>query len=64
MYKITFFVPLTHKEAVKIKMFESGAGKISNYDCCSFEVIGTGQFRALDGSKPFIGNQNILETVE
>lgn len=64
MKKIVFFVPETHKEKVKMAMFEAGAGKIGNYDFCSFELKGMGQFRPLIGSKPFIGNQNQIELVE
>lgn len=64
MYKICFFVPKDQKEKVKTAMFLAGAGKIGNYDSCAFEVVGVGQFRALSGSKPFIGEQNILEKVE
>lgn len=64
MYKLAFFVPADHKEAVKQAIFATGAGRIGNYDCCSWEVLGTGQFRALQGSNPFIGQQGRLETVQ
>ncbi len=45
-------------------MFEAGGGKIGNYDCCSFESLGTGQFRPLEGSQPFIGTQGQIERVQ
>lgn len=61
---ISFYVPLDHAEKVKSAMFQAGAGKIGNYDCCSFETPGVGQFRALTGSDPFIGKVNELETVK
>jgi hypothetical protein len=64
MYKINFFVPLEHSTAVKNAMFEKGAGKIGNYDCCSFETLGTGQFRPLEGSDAFIGKVGEVEKVE
>jgi hypothetical protein len=64
MYKIAFFVPADHKEKVKQAIFATGAGRIGNYDCCSWEVLGTGQFRALSGSNPFIGQQGVIETVQ
>ena len=64
MYKISFFVPLNYAEKVKSAVFLTGAGQIGNYDCCSWETTGTGQFRALSGSKPFIGEKDVLETVE
>ncbi len=63
MLKLTFYVPLSHKEEVKNALFAVGAGKIGNYDSCSFEVIGNGQFRALPGANPSIGNIGILEIV-
>ena len=64
MYKLAFFVPADHKEQVKQAIFATGAGRIGNYDCCSWETLGSGQFRALEGSNPFIGQQGVIETVQ
>ena len=64
MYKIVFYVPESHCEVVKASLFSAGAGKIGQYDCCSWQVKGVGQFRALEGSDPFIGQQDQLEQVE
>jgi hypothetical protein len=64
MYKLAFFVPAEHKEQVKNAIFAVGAGRIGNYDSCCWEVLGTGQFRALQGSRPFIGQQGVIETVQ
>ena len=44
-------------------MFEAGAGRVGNYDCCAWQTKGEGQFRPLDGSSPFLGNQGQIETV-
>ena len=44
-------------------MFEAGAGRVGNYDCCAWQTRGEGQFRPLDGSTPFLGNQGQIETV-
>lgn len=63
MIQIIVFVPIEHKEKVKEAMFEAGAGKIGNYDKCSFEYQGVGQFRPLEGSQPFIGKINQIEWV-
>ncbi|CBL45814.1 Conserved hypothetical protein [gamma proteobacterium HdN1] len=63
MYKLVFFVPAAHKEQVKNAVFATGAGRIGNYDCCSWEVLGQGQFRALDGANPFIGQVGEVEQV-
>lgn len=63
MYKICFFAPESHVEQVKIAMFAAGAGKIGDYDSCSWQVRGEGQFRPLQGSQPFLGQQGEVETV-
>ncbi len=55
---------MEHKEKVKEAMFAVGAGRIGNYDACSFEWTGEGQFRALEGSNPFIGQLNKVEVVK
>ena len=64
MYKICFFAPIEHSEKIKEALFAAGAGKIGQYDRCSWQTVGNGQFRALSGSQPFIGKQDILENVE
>ena len=63
MYKLVFFVPESHKESVKQAIFSAGAGKYQGYDSCSWETLGTGQFRPLSGSQPYIGEQDKVETV-
>jgi len=64
MYKLAFFVPESHLETVKAAVFATGAGKIGNYDHCCWQIKGQGQFRALEGSQPFLGQQGQIETVE
>jgi hypothetical protein len=63
MYKFVFFVPESHLEAVKSAVFAAGAGRIGNYEACSWQVLGQGQFRPLPGSNPFIGRSHQLELV-
>jgi len=63
MFKIIVFVPETHKEAVKEAIFLAGAGMIGLYDRCSFETVGTGQFRPRPGSNPFLGSELEVEKV-
>jgi hypothetical protein len=63
MYKLCFFVPASHIEAVKAAVFATGAGRIGDYDSCCWQVLGQGQFRPLAGSQPFIGEQGQVETV-
>jgi len=64
MYKLSYFVPKEAKESTKEALFKVGAGKSRNYDCCSFESEGTGQFRALNGANPYIGKIDKIEYVQ
>ncbi|QCU90422.1 NGG1p interacting factor NIF3 [Thiomicrorhabdus sediminis] len=64
LYKLTVFIPETHLEQVKQAMFAAGGGVIGNYDNCSWQVKGQGQFRALPGSSAFIGELNELAVVD
>ncbi len=64
MVKICFFVPSSHVEQVKLAMFDAGAGRIGNYDQCSWQTLGQGQFRPLDGSQPFLGEKGRCECVD
>lgn len=64
MYAIHFYVPNSHLEAVKTAMFAAGAGQIGAYDSCAWQTKGQGQFRPLDGSKPFIGRKGEVEGVD
>jgi hypothetical protein len=63
MRKLEFYVPEDHAETVKNAVFAAGAGKIGGYDKCCWCAKGTGQFRPLAGSAPYIGAEGELETV-
>lgn len=62
--KIAVFVPVTHADAVRKALAESGAGHVGNYDYCSFSVKGVGRFRPNEAAKPFIGEAGKIEEVE
>jgi len=64
VYKLCFYVPAPHLEAVKEAVFATGAGRIGDYDSCCWQVAGQGQFRPLAGSQPFIGSRGTIEQVE
>ena len=64
MYKLIFYVPPSHLEQVKDACFKAGAGRYKNYDKCSWQTLGKGQFRPLNGSRPFSGKINEIESVE
>ncbi len=63
-YKLVIYVPLTHSDIVRDAIGNAGGGKIGNYSFCSFSGIGKGRFMPLEGSRPYIGDTNILEVVE
>lgn len=60
----TVKVPESCATAVKEAMFAAGAGSIGDYDECSFEVAGQGQFRPNNAAQPFIGSAEELEKVQ
>ena len=62
--KLVVTVPLSHADIVREAMGKVGAGKIGNYEFCSFSSFGTGRFRPLDGANPAIGEIGKLEQVE
>ncbi len=64
MYKLCVFIPKSHVQQVKSAMFDAGAGKIGNYECCSWQTLGQGQFKAMQNSQAFIGQIGELETVD
>jgi hypothetical protein len=63
MYKLCFYVPESHLDAVKQALFATGAGRIGDYDDCCWQVLGQGQFRPLPGSSPHIGEECQVEYV-
>ncbi|MCB0480544.1 MAG: Nif3-like dinuclear metal center hexameric protein [Flavobacteriales bacterium] len=55
LLKLVTYCPIDHAEKIKSAMFDAGAGHIGKYDQCSFNTIGEGTFRALDGAQPHVG---------
>ncbi len=62
--KFVVFVPLSHADVVRQVLGEAGAGKIGNYDFCSFSSRGTGRFRGNEKANPAIGKAGKYEAVE
>jgi len=62
--KFVVFVPAQHADAVRQAMAEAGAGRVGDYEACSFAARGTGTFRPLRGAKPHKGKVGRLERVE
>lgn len=54
--KLVTYVPGSHADTVREAIFDAGAGRMGNYDSCSYNISGNGSFRALDGADPFVGS--------
>lgn len=63
MFQIVVFVDVDHCAQVRNALFSRGAGAIGAYQNCCFVTMGTGQFKANQGAKPFIGSIDELEKV-
>ena len=53
--KLAVFVPADALDAVRDALFAAGAGRIGDYERCSWYTEGTGTFRALPGASPTVG---------
>jgi len=62
--KISVLVPEKFLEKLAIEMSKAGAGKIGNYELCSFRLNGTGTFKPSSKAKPFTGSKNKINFVE
>lgn len=62
--KLVVFVPISHADIIRQALGEAGAGKIGNYDFCSFSSLGVGRFLGNDKSNPSIGESGKYESVE
>jgi dinuclear metal center protein, YbgI/SA1388 family len=60
LLKLVTFVPIAEADKVREALFAAGAGRIGNYDSCSYNSEGFGTFRAGDGCSPFVGKINEL----
>jgi dinuclear metal center YbgI/SA1388 family protein len=62
--KIVVFIPDGYQDAVREAMAKEGAGWIGDYSHCTFMTKGTGTFKPLEGTNPFIGKQGQVEKAE
>lgn len=60
LYKVTTFVPESSADAVRLAMGDAGAGRIGNYEYCSFSTHGEGRFVGNEDSHPVIGTAGAL----
>lgn len=63
-FKIVAFVPESDLNQVSSALFAAGAGRIGNYDECSFRLAGIGTFRGNDQSQPTLGTKGQHEEVQ
>ena len=64
MYKLNYYVPIDAKEKTKQALFDIGVGKFENYENCSWESLGEGQFKPVGDANPNIGVLGKLEIVQ
>jgi hypothetical protein len=62
--KVVVFVPIERTDHVAAAMFSAGAGRIGEYEQCSFRSPGTGTFFGTDAARPAVGRAGRLERVE
>lgn len=55
--KLAVFVPNEHVGKVQDALFSAGAGSIGDYTECSFNLEGTGTFKAGGEADPFVGEK-------
>ncbi|MSR17650.1 MAG: Nif3-like dinuclear metal center hexameric protein [Phycisphaerales bacterium] len=63
-FKLLTYCPSSSAEDVRSALASSGAGRIGDYECCSFSTSGTGTFRGTPSSSPRVGRKGQLERVE
>jgi dinuclear metal center YbgI/SA1388 family protein len=62
--KLVVFVPPRHEEVVADAIFGAGAGRIGDYEKCSFRLHGEGTFFGTESTDPVVGQKLRLERVE
>jgi hypothetical protein len=63
VYKLVWFVPEEALDATRDAVFSAGAGRIGDYERCSWYVAGTGTFLAGPGAQPATGEVGREERV-
>lgn len=55
LHKLVWFVPESALDATRDAVFAAGAGRIGEYERCSWYTAGTGTFVAREGASPAVG---------
>lgn len=61
--KIVTFVPESHVDQIRNALATAGAGRVGDYELCSFSIAGTGTFLGREGTSPTVGSAGQLESV-
>jgi hypothetical protein len=61
--KLVVFVPREALDAVREALFTAGAGRIGDYEHCSWYTEGTGTFLGGEGTSPSVGQAGREERV-
>jgi len=62
--KLVVFVPEVHADRVAEAVFLAGAGRIGDYEKCSYRLQGQGTFFGAEGAHPAVGRKGRLERVD
>jgi hypothetical protein len=62
-FKLVWFVPASHLQATRDAVFAAGAGRVGDYERCSWATLGEGTFFGRDGTRPAVGEAGRDETV-
>jgi hypothetical protein len=61
--KLVVFVPLEALDSVRDAIFAVGAGRIGDYERCSWYTEGTGTFFGGEATSPSVGERGVEERV-
>jgi dinuclear metal center YbgI/SA1388 family protein len=62
--KLVVFCPTADADNIRMALHDAGAGRIGDYDQCSFNLLGKGTFRAGENSDPVVGEVGKQHTEE
>ena len=61
--KLVWFVPVDALDATRDAVFAAGAGRIGDYERCSWYTPGTGTFIGGEGTDPAVGKSGAEERI-
>jgi dinuclear metal center YbgI/SA1388 family protein len=64
IYKLVIYVPLKYEQGVLKSIFETSAGEMGSYTCCTFRSSGKGTFKPGSSAQPFTGQIDETATVD